>query len=215
MFVKHIDGIERKAVAAFRLLLPGPAAAACRLRRIGPRAIACRLQLFLPFMLGAALFVAGCGGDSRIAGREPIKNAVTVETNVDALRVWVQEKAKADALWRDLAILQAKDGDVDGAPTPMDAAIHRQEQAILYDCQGLLRIKAGDFPGAAESYRRLLELEPTCAEAHRRLAGLYQKMGDSNRARAHLANVGRTEGRSGVPMSASSRHFPEQGAAGD
>ncbi len=153
------------------------------------------------------------------AGRRLMARIALTRGSSDAARTHLQRAVDLDpdhaASWRDLALLQAKEGDVDGALTTMNAAIHRQKQAILYDCQGLLRIKAGDFPGAADSYRRLLKLEPTCAEAHRRLAGLYQKMGDSDRARAHLANVGRTEGRNGVPMSASSRHFPEQGAAGD
>jgi tetratricopeptide (TPR) repeat protein len=48
--------------------------------------------------LGAALLLAGCGGESRIAGREPLDNVARVETNVQALRAWVVNKGKSDAL---------------------------------------------------------------------------------------------------------------------
>ncbi len=69
----------------------------------------------------------------------------------------------------------------------VDAAIGKNPQAGLYGCQGLLRIKVGDFAAAAQSYRHLLELDPGSHEAHRRLAGLYHKMGDVSQAREHLA----------------------------
>jgi len=89
--------------------------------------------------------------------------------------------------WRDLALAHLESGDPDQALLALDAGIRQIEQPMLYDCQGLLRIKAGDLRGAIVSYRRVLELEPRSSKTHRRLAGLYQKLGDSRRAQEHLA----------------------------
>ena len=61
-------------------------------------AVTFRLPMIALWVLGVALLAAGCGGDSRIAGREPMENVATVESNTDALRAWVVAKAKVDAL---------------------------------------------------------------------------------------------------------------------
>lgn len=74
MFIRHTDSAERRAVVAFRSSLP------------------------VLLMIVVLFTVAGCGGESPVAGKEPVKNVETVESNVDALRAWVLAKAEVDAL---------------------------------------------------------------------------------------------------------------------
>ncbi len=45
-----------------------------------------------------AALLAGCGGGGPIAGKEPVKKVIEVESNVDALRAWSTNNARASVL---------------------------------------------------------------------------------------------------------------------
>lgn len=102
--------------------------------------------------------------------------------------------------WRDWVVALERAGQLGRALEVIKSALLQRRQANLYDFQAQLQIKAGDLRGAVESYRKLLELEPTCVETHRRLAGLYHKLHDPERARDHLRKLETGKKESGVPV---------------
>jgi glycosyltransferase involved in cell wall biosynthesis len=61
------------------------------------------------------------------------------------------------------------------------------EQTDLLRCLGLMKIKQKDFAGAIETYRRILDAEPSDADSRKKLAGLYHAAGDSRLAREVLS----------------------------
>jgi len=88
--------------------------------------------------------------------------------------------------WRELMRVQAESGDAAGALASADAVAARLDDAGLYRLQGALRIHLGFLAEAVASYEQVLRLEAGAPDAHRRLAGLYHKCGDAERARRHL-----------------------------
>ena len=51
---------------------------------------------------------------------------------------------------------------------------------------GILEQTAGNLSGALGRYERAAQLEPKNATVHYRLSGLYQKLGNQEKARAEL-----------------------------
>jgi superkiller protein 3 len=56
---------------------------------------------------------------------------------------------------------------------------------------GILEQAAGNLPAALEQYERAVQLEPENAAVHYRLSGVYQKLGNREKARAELAEFRR------------------------
>ena len=69
----------------------------------------------------------------------------------------------------------------------VDTGIRDSCSMELISLQGWLRIRMGDLRGAVESYETLLETFSGGREIHRILAGLYHKLGNTDRAMDHLA----------------------------
>ncbi len=63
----------------------------------------------------------------------------------------------------------------------IDSRPIEQDPALL-DIKGMLQIKQQDFVGAIQSYARLLQLKPENTEIVRRLAGLFLKIGQAEKA---------------------------------
>ena len=95
------------------------------------------------------------------------------------------------AAWRDLAHARAVSGDVGRALDAIDEAVNLSGNVELCSIQGHLRIMNGDLPGAIESYEQVLDLDPDCEQAHRRLAGLYYMTGKGTKARESLEKIGK------------------------
>ena len=62
---------------------------------------------------------------------------------------------------------------------------------------------SGDLSGAVESYERILDLDPDCEEAHKRLAGLYHRTGNVTKARESLEKIGKLSRETDIPVEVS------------
>jgi tetratricopeptide (TPR) repeat protein len=90
--------------------------------------------------------------------------------------------------WCELVCALAEQ-DVEAALAATDEALQQTRDTQLFLLQARLRIGMNQLAAAAESYETVLRLDATCAEAHRRLAGLYHKLGDDGQALAHLQQM--------------------------
>ena len=89
----------------------------------------------------------------------------------------------------DLALLQARRGDLAEARHTIKGASGRHECVEVLSCQGHMNILAQDWPAAVKCYERVLRIQPQSAEARRRLAGLHRKMGNFEQARSYLSDA--------------------------
>ncbi len=90
--------------------------------------------------------------------------------------------------WCELVCALA-DTDLDAALTTAGEAVQQVRDAELFRLQARLRMGLNQLAAAAESYENVLQIDATCEEAHRRLAGLYHKLGDDDQARVHLQQM--------------------------
>lgn len=107
--------------------------------------------------------------------------------------------------WCELVRVLADAGDLQGALAAANTAAACVEDAVVYRLQGMLRLRAQDPGGAVQSYENVLRLDRDAADAHRRLAGLYHKLGDEEQARGHLASLQRAAESAAHPVLAPER----------
>jgi len=78
-------------------------------------------------------------------------------------------------------------GSNDRAIRTLEAAMREgMDSPDILRCLGVLKIKKKDFPGAIETYRRALDVDPADVDSRKKLAGLYHATGNSTTAEAIL-----------------------------
>lgn len=102
--------------------------------------------------------------------------------------------------WCELVRVLADAGNLEGALAAVNDAAAQVEDPAVYRMQGMLRLRAQDLAGAAQSYESLLRLDGNAEDAHRKLAGLYRKRGDDGRAHRHLEWLQRAAARADATM---------------
>jgi Flp pilus assembly protein TadD len=95
--------------------------------------------------------------------------------------------AGTSRLYFELAKTYVAAGVDDRAITAIEAGLATWPTDIeLLRCLGVLKIRKKDLEGAAQTYRRVLAVDPADAESKRRLAGLCHLLGHDDAARELL-----------------------------
>jgi len=85
-----------------------------------------------------------------------------------------------------LARLLIKKGQYAEALVQIDKALQADpDHGTAHAIRGDLRLRKGDALGAVESYREALRVSPALRPVHHRLARIYTRLGQEDRARAH------------------------------
>jgi|CXWL01.1.fsa_nt_gi tetratricopeptide (TPR) repeat protein len=115
---------------------------------------------------------------------------------VECLRRGAEWEPGFAAGWCELVRVLADAGDLHGALAAINDAAAQVEDPTVYRMQGMLRLRSQDLAAAVQSYENLLRLDGNAEDAHRRLTGLYRRLGDEGRARRHLEWLQRATERS-------------------
>lgn len=128
----------------------------------------------------------------RLAARVALASGRNAEA-AECLQRAAQLEPENAAGWCTWANVLAGCGDSAGALAVLAAAAAHVQDAGVLRLRAALQLRAQDWAGAAQSYELIVGLEPDAPDAHRRLAGLYRKLGDDGRAREHLDRLQRIE----------------------
>jgi len=121
----------------------------------------------------------------RLAARVALAQGRNAEA-VECLRRAAAWEPGLAAGWCELVRVLAEAGELAGALAAINDAAASVEDPAVYRMQGMLRLRSRDLAAAVQSYESVLRLDATAVDAHRKLAGLYRKLGDEGRAHRHL-----------------------------